>query len=116
MTADTLETKGNRFQAARFAFRVCRLYQEKRRGAADMEKVFYRGRLRGHARSLCATRVPPYVLPAPLTVEIRFQRQDDAAGAALTDMHGRPFAFVDAFTRGCGLQRHGAFLSCSVIF
>lgn len=43
--------------------------------------------------------VPPYVLPAPLSVEIRFQRQDAAAAAALTDRHGHPFAFADAFTR-----------------
>lgn len=41
----------------------------------------------------------PYALPEPLEAEIRFQRMDQAAQAALTDRHGRPFAFVDAFTR-----------------
>lgn len=44
-------------------------------------------------------RVPPYVLPTPLPVEIRYQRQDMAAQAILTDLHGQPFAFLDAFTR-----------------
>lgn len=44
-------------------------------------------------------QVPPYVLPSPLEVEIRYQRMDLAAQANLVDRTGKPFAFADAFTR-----------------
>lgn len=44
-------------------------------------------------------RVPPYVLPSPLPVEIRYQRMDMAAQAGLTDREGKAFAFTDAYTR-----------------
>jgi len=44
-------------------------------------------------------RVPPYTLPSPLAAEIRFQRMDLAAKASLTDCHGKPFGFLDAYTR-----------------
>lgn len=45
------------------------------------------------------TTVSPYLLPSPLEVEIRYQRMDHASRAALFDMEGNPFTFVDAYTR-----------------
>ncbi len=44
-------------------------------------------------------QAPPYTLPSPLSVKIRYQRMDQAAQAQLVDQTGRPFAFADAFTR-----------------
>lgn len=43
--------------------------------------------------------VPPYTLPSPLPVEIRFQRMDQASSATLVDTNGQPFSFIDAYTR-----------------
>lgn len=42
---------------------------------------------------------PPFRLPSPLDVEIRFQRQDSASSAALFDFEGKPFSFIDSYTR-----------------
>lgn len=50
-------------------------------------------------------QVPPFVLPSPLPVEIRFQRMDVAAQAALFDLNGAPFSFADAFTRTGTVRR-----------
>ncbi len=44
-------------------------------------------------------QVPPYRLPSPLPVEIRYQRMDLASQSSLVDRDGKPFAFTDAFTR-----------------
>lgn len=41
----------------------------------------------------------PYTFQAPLDVEIRFKRLDDANSANHVDMNGERFGFKDAFTR-----------------
>lgn len=43
--------------------------------------------------------VPPFTFAEPLQVELRYQRMDQAAQAALRDVKGKGFAFVDAHTR-----------------
>lgn len=43
--------------------------------------------------------VPPFTLPEPLEVEIRYQRPEEAARVQLRDMYGKPFSQPDAYTR-----------------
>ncbi len=58
----------------------------------DIYQTVYQAAMKG-------PQVKPFVLPKPLSVEVRYQRMDMASAAGWIDRFGKPFAFVDAYTR-----------------